>query len=219
MQASPTGWNTVIRNTGLLLISLVPIIRGNQVTNILMIVNFTTEQWIYTIMLFIILLQGFVLINILNKNETIKKRFVALEEEVFRGLPIGSKAPDFELLNSTGQIATLQTLLVLKKKLLFLFFDPECSPCASLLPKAIKWHEEYESNLRIVFIGRSGNKDDLLKAVPNIIFLIPTDTYIAQKLYKTRGFPSAIAISTQGLIDSFPAAGEEGVIRLLKKLM
>jgi len=219
LNASPTGWNTVIRNTGLLLFSLVPILQSKNSVNILCIVNFTNEQWIYSILFIIIFLQGFVLISLLNKNESIQKRFVTLEEEVFRGLPLGSKAPDFELLNSNGEITTLQKLLALNKPLLFLFFDPDCGPCAALLQKAIKWHEEYENRLRIVFIGRSSEKNDLLKTIPNIIFLTPLDTYLAQKVYKTRGFPSAIAISKQGFIDSFPAAGEEGVVRLLKKLL
>lgn len=216
--ASPTGFNTVARNLGLLILSFIAILQGKNSTSFLNVFYFSQEQWIMTLGMLFVIMQAFFLVLFMDKNELLKKRIETLESEVFRGLPIGTNAPDFELTDAKGKLITLADLLTFKKPLLFLFFDPECGPCQILIPKALQWHTEHQSLFRIVFVGRAGEKNVIFEGVENLILLQTKDTTLAQNIYKTRGFPSAIVVSAKGLIDSFSGAGEEGITKLVKKL-
>lgn len=215
---SPTGFNTIVRNMGLLVLSLVIVLQGGNEMSLWQFFYFTQEQWIMFLGTFFVIMQAVFLVLFMDKNELLKKRIESLETEVFKGLPIGTKAPDFELTNEQGAITTLSDLLLFKKPLLFLFFDPDCGPCQILIPKALVWNKEHAARFKIVFIGRIGKQNAIFESAQGVILLHPTDRNLAQNIYKTRGFPSAIVVSAKGFIDSFPGAGEEGIKKLVKIL-
>lgn len=216
----PVGWNTIIRNSGLLLMSLIITFSGNSSfsEDQAIIKSITTDKSMGGLIIGFILLQGLVIVKLLNHKERAEKSIKTLEDVVFSGLPVGSKAPHFSLPNHRGKETHLGDLLAYKKEMIFLFISPVCPACQVLLPIALSWHKELSKDFMLVFFSFKGESLQVLEQTEGINFLVPANGHIPLELYKTREVPAAVHVTASGRIGSRPAHGIQYIEKLAQDL-
>lgn len=135
------------------------------------------------------------------------------------GLDIGTLAPEFSATNMSDGVSTLARFLAFGRSVVLIFSDPECGPCATMLPRLLKWQSELDERVTLVVVTR-GRKDDnrakLAGFRPENV-LLQTDREIGAS-YRALITPSAMSINRQGLIESPLALGEFAIADLLQQL-
>jgi thiol-disulfide isomerase/thioredoxin/uncharacterized membrane protein YphA (DoxX/SURF4 family) len=171
---------------------------------------------------------GFLMVHLFRQNGRLLLRMEALEARPFpnqqapvrsalalTGLPIGSKAIPFDLPNTKGSRATLDSLLGDGKPLLLISTDPNCGPCNSLMPEVALWQEKLVGEMTIALLSHGRFTDNQKKAAEfglnNV--LVEKKHEIAEK-YHALGTPTAVLIRSDGSIGS-PAMGGADAIRQL----
>jgi peroxiredoxin len=165
---------------------------------------------------------GWLLMNLWHQQGRLLLRLEALEEKLgvpaqsgeqaSSGLPVGTQAPPFSLVDLNGKTHTLKSLLELGKPTLLIFTDVNCGPCTALMPDIAHWQKEYANTLTIVPISRGDRKANQAKAkefgVRTILLL--KDDEVAEA-YQCWGTPGAVVIRPDGTIGS-PIAEGAGAI-------
>jgi prepilin signal peptidase PulO-like enzyme (type II secretory pathway) len=126
------------------------------------------------IVLGIFAIGGGLLLNLWHQQGRLLLRLEALEEKLGvpaqsgeqapSGLPVGTQAPAFSLVDLNGKTHTLKSLLELGKPLVLIFSDVNCGPCTALMPDIAHWQKEYPNTLTIVPISRGDRKSNQRKA-------------------------------------------------------
>jgi uncharacterized membrane protein YphA (DoxX/SURF4 family) len=135
------------------------------------------------------------------------------------GLPVGSRAPEFELQRVDGPV-TLASLLRPRKPTILLFSDAGCVPCIELLPTFMGWHREYRDEVTIVVIISGSMKDDFRTGNDELSdgVLTHPGREIANA-YKARVTPSAVVVTADGKIGSRLAVGQRPIQALVESLV
>jgi peroxiredoxin/uncharacterized membrane protein YphA (DoxX/SURF4 family) len=138
-------------------------------------------------------------------------------ESTKTGLRVGSPAPDFEAEILSGGRMSLRDLVVLRKPLLLIFVDPDCGPCASMLPTVNGWQNDYGDFMTIAVISRGSRHANLRKIASHSIrnILLQKDREIANA-YQAYGSPSALIVDQNSLIGSYIAQGSVQIASLVK---
>jgi thiol-disulfide isomerase/thioredoxin len=235
LHSEPIGWKTFARNSVLAGVagalawslhlypsqSIWPLIRSLSSTQI----GWAVIAIIGTIGF---ALEGFLVLHLFRQNGRLLLRIEALEARPvagnqpasvrpvpFVGLPIGSKAIPFDLPNTKGGRATLDSLLSGAKPLLLISTDPNCGPCNSLMPEVAVWQEKMAGELTIALLSHGRFSDNQKKAaefgLKNV--LVEKKHEIAEK-YQALGTPTGVLIRSDGTIGS-PAMGGADAIRQL----
>jgi methylamine dehydrogenase accessory protein MauD len=118
--------------------------------------------------------------------------------ELELGLKIGSQAPPFTLLDTAGQMVSLDELT--GQKMLLVFFSPQCSACVSMLPhlKALK---ESEKKVQLVLISKGSieqNQQLVMELGAGVLVLGWDETTVRE--YKVPLTPFFYAIDEEGTI-------------------
>jgi peroxiredoxin/uncharacterized membrane protein YphA (DoxX/SURF4 family) len=131
------------------------------------------------------------------------------------GLPIGTRAPEFELPGMTGEKRSLQALREQRKTILLVFSSPYCEPCQALLPNLSRWVRECNESLNMVIVSRGTAKENLtkLKGVEISRVLLQHDLEVAD-VYDCVNTPAAVLVGTDGLIQSDLAVGAVAIKEL-----
>lgn len=215
LSKAPTGWNTIYRNIGLMLLSLVLIV-PESITTHSAVVSETPNQWLIILLMLFVLLQGVMIVLLMDKNEINKTRLIKLEKEVFKGLPIGTPAPPFEFPNLMGERIGLKQLLAQDKPLILVFFHHDCAMCRTIIPKVITLQKTYSDKVLITFIGTEDKRSNALQ-MDNLLILDAENEKFGFEQYKIHWHPSAVYINPKGKIGSFPATGEKGITALIEE--
>ncbi|GAB2551679.1 hypothetical protein GCM10027167_68730 [Nocardia heshunensis] len=132
-------------------------------------------------------------------------------------LPIGSRAPSFELPSTTGS-TSLRQLLTSGRPQLLVFLQPACGPCKSIagvLPELAAGVREW---VDVVVIGSGTLEENALWRTEYGIndYLVQRSSEIGRR-YAITGTPAAIQIDPGGRIQSEPAAGSGGIRKLFRE--
>lgn len=123
------------------------------------------------------------------------------------GLPVGSKAPGFELprLLEEGTVS-LGELLGKGRPVMLVFSDPQCGPCNQLMPAIAGWQKELAHKVTVAFVNRGDRtaNEEKAKALGLKNVLLQAKDEVADR-FEVYGTPSAVFIGADGLIQ-FPAA-------------
>lgn len=141
----------------------------------------------------------------------------SLPTAAMAGLPIGSRAPGFELEELyRGSSVTLGTLLARKRMTALVFSDPACGPCTALLPDLVHREQELAESLTIVLISRGSREANLAKIgehMPKHVLLQKAGEVAAD--YSVKGTPAAVLVDRDGAIASPTAMGSQAIVDLL----
>jgi peroxiredoxin len=132
------------------------------------------------------------------------------------GLPVGERAPAFELPAIEGKRIALQSLLRKQKPILMFFTHPNCGPCVALLPQIAQWQRELASSHTVAVISEGSKKDNEKKIAPHGIgqLLLQRERELAES-YQAWGTPAAVLIAPDGIIASRVAQGAERIHTLV----
>jgi peroxiredoxin len=123
------------------------------------------------------------------------------------GLPVGSKAPDFELTDMWGNTHTLRSLLARGRPLVLEFVDPTCGSCNKLYPAVARWQSALTERVTVALVTR-GSRDDRASweehGVSDVLLDESNEVFDAFRVWST---PNAIAIELDGTIASAAAGG------------
>lgn len=136
-----------------------------------------------------------------------------------QGLPVGDRAPEFQLHDLENERVTLRELQKTHKPTLLIFSDPGCRPCLELLPEIARWQRENCNRLRIAVITNrphpANRAEKGLYAVKGV--LIQQDREV-QSAYAVRDTPSAVLVTADGSIGSPVAVGPEAIAALVDRI-
>lgn len=131
------------------------------------------------------------------------------------GLPIGSPAPSFKV-SAAGGSFLLEKLLSCGKPVFLIFTDPDCKPCAELMPHVALWERQYAEMLSFVIISRAvapGNGGNgMVEGFRNIGWQKAREI---SESYKVAATPVAIAVRPDGTIGTWHAAGKAAIQSLV----
>ena len=136
------------------------------------------------------------------------------------GLPVGTPAPSFALPDLQGGTTTLQELLAPALPLMLVFAHPGCTPCAALLPEIGDWQSTHRDALTIAVLSQGAEDQNRLVAAEHGIqrVVLQVEREVADA-YEAYGTPSAVLVSTAGLIASPAAQGAPAMRALLESVV
>ena len=132
------------------------------------------------------------------------------------GLPVGSRAPTFNLSGLYGETLTLEALRAGGKPVVLLFSDPNCGPCTAMLPEIGRWQKEHAEKLTISLISRGTPEENKSKSQEHGLtqVLLQKDWEVSEA-YEVRGTPSALVVRPDGTVGSPVAGGAEAIRELV----
>jgi methylamine dehydrogenase accessory protein MauD len=225
LHSVPVGPRTLARNGVLAAVAAILVWRGLEGE-----VGPSVVGWIGTlstpgllvlgggaILLALVVAQWMFILGLLRQNGRLLARIEAVEESVVAaglslsengastaaGLPVGVPAPTFSLEDLHGEEVVLDDLRARGKPVMLVFTDLGCGPCAELLPEVGRWQQEYAEKLTISLVGRGSAEENSAEVsehrVENV--LLQEDWEVADA-YQVKGTPSAVVVSTEGIIAS-----------------
>jgi methylamine dehydrogenase accessory protein MauD len=135
------------------------------------------------------------------------------------GLPVGQQAPEFNLVDLSGETVTLASLLARGKTVLLVFTDPGCGPCNTLLPEIGRWQREKAARITLAVISRGSAEANRLKAAEHQLtdVLLQVDREVANA-YRANVTPAMVLVRPDGIIGSPAALGQQAIIQLIDQL-
>ena len=240
VSAKPVGRSTLVRNGVLAAIAAFLLANDASTTNITD--QFTTVEFLQaaTITMGLVLLAGllagtWLVLNLMQQQGRLLLRLDMLEHRLGAGdaqpyqaptpsaapagLPVGSKAPGFELprLLEEGTLS-LGALLGRNHPTMLVFSDPDCGPCNQLMPAIAAWQKELENKVTVAFVNRGDRKanEEKAKALGLKNVLLQAEDEVATR-FEVYGTPSAVLISADGLIQFPSASGSAPIESLFRK--
>ncbi|WP_330233868.1 redoxin domain-containing protein [Nocardia sp. NBC_00508] len=135
------------------------------------------------------------------------------------GLPVGSVAPEFELLDARDGKTTLEGLLTGDRSVLLVFVHPGCDLCAALARELPRWHARTGDALTIVAVGNGDAVEQAAWGIENGLGEIPSLVQQGNEAalrYRVRGTPSAVLIDPDGRVAAPVARGGIAIRELIR---
>ena len=234
----PISWALVMRNTTLAIGAAAILWKGPGMQMTTVVRRFTeiaTAQPLPVAALSVAVVgfafQAFLLLAMFQQHGRLMLRMDKLEQSAsvsgslglmpsaLAGLPLGARAPSFELSSPNGRVS-LEALSIGGTPVVLVFSDPECHACAELLPDIESWERHYAEIVTFVVISRahaSGNGAASAKQVfRNTAW--QQNREIAES-YKVSGVPAAVVLRPDGTIGTWLASGRPAIQALVMFLL
>ena len=134
------------------------------------------------------------------------------------GLAVGTDAPLFSLPTVKGAMAGLADLMESAKPALLIFTDPNCGPCAALLPELARWENEAKAHFTLALLTR-GTAEANLEKFEKLQFrnvLLQKDREVAES-FQSPATPSAVLVEADGRVGSPVAVGADAIRALVAR--
>ncbi len=228
VSARPVGQSTLVRNA--VLAAVAALLLANDaptpgITDLLSRVDLLPAvTLIGSLVVFVALgIGAWLVLNLIQQQGRLLLRLEALESRlgghyaqlhgtpaqavVAPGLPVGGKAPGFELPALLEETTlSMQELLDKGRPTMLVFSDPSCGPCNQLMPAIAAWQKELENKVTVAFVNRGDRKANEEKArtlgLQNVLLQAGDEVANSFEVY---GTPCAVLVGADGLIQ-FPAA-------------
>jgi uncharacterized membrane protein YphA (DoxX/SURF4 family)/thiol-disulfide isomerase/thioredoxin len=145
--------------------------------------------------------------------------FLGLMPSALAGLPLGDRAPYFEVSSPNGRVS-LEELSSGGTPVLLVFSDPNCHACADLLPDIERWERQYADIVTFVVISRapaSGNGTASAERVfRNTAW---QEKHEISESYKVSGVPAALVLRPDATIGTWLASGRPAIQTLVTFLL
>jgi thiol-disulfide isomerase/thioredoxin len=236
LHSAPASWKTLARNgvlAGLAVVSLAGNVGGEQTSAFAWLGGLDGAQLLalavaaaaVTLLVvgafaFLTLMRSYgqVLVRLDRVEVALAESGVELggyEHEPEFGLEPGSPVPAFAAATVDGRELAPSSLTAGDMRALLVFTSPRCGPCATLLPTAAGWQQEYADELRLVFVSDGSPEEVRTEAEEHGLEHAVVDE--GNRLYdafQANGTPSAVLVAPDGTIGSWVAAGSERIERL-----
>jgi peroxiredoxin len=239
LHSAPIGWRTLARNGVLIVLAggIAWQAQHKQIPSLLQVIEgFNGKEISVAVVILLafvaISVEALVLLQFFQQNGRLLLRIEALEAKLGaaklaapavapvpvppRGLPIGSRAPSFELPNLSGGTATLERLLSADKPLVLIFSHPNCGPCNALMPDIAGWQNTLARDLNIVVVSEGRLDTNREKAAEHGVgnVLVEKKPKLAEQ-YHAYGTPTAVVVRSDGMIGSPAISGADAIRQLV----
>jgi uncharacterized membrane protein YphA (DoxX/SURF4 family) len=232
LAARPISQWTVARNATLAAVALTVMAYGPNAPRLSAwgwVTDLRTSEQILlglvTAMLLAVALQAWVLMQLFAQLGRVLVRLDALEGNLpserrlgHPGLPPGTEAPDVHFTGATDGLPERESLRDLGQPGLLVFADPACASCTWLMPQLVQWQQSGRPGAYLVIITPSETQDAIARQ-PRGYIVVGDAASHAMEAYQVRGTPSAVLVSTDGMVQEPMAEGRESIVRLLDKAM
>jgi methylamine dehydrogenase accessory protein MauD len=132
------------------------------------------------------------------------------------GLPIGTPAPAFALVDLDGTPRSLSELLAPGRTLALAFSEPDCPACAAMPPALARLQAERDGELDVVLISRGSREENEAKLGAGRLatVLLQSEREVALQ-FNVASVPSALTIGPDGRVTSRLAVGLAAIEDLL----
>lgn len=239
LHSAPIGWRTLVRNVILAGVAGLIVWQADDTawSTALSAIEtvLLTAIAVLTVLLAIV---GWLALNLLFQHGRLLLRIESLEQRDFQsadallpttydayptpalGLPVGSVAPEFVLPRLDGELVTLGALRALGKPVVLLFTDPGCGPCTTLLPDIGRWQHQYAGTVSLTVITNGSREESQAKASEfDLAVVLLQQHHEVATAYRFAGTPSAVVVSTDGLIAGPLVAGADAVRAMLERMV
>ncbi len=135
------------------------------------------------------------------------------------GLPVGLRAPSFELPNPHGELVSLQQLCDRGRPVVLLFTSPTCGPCIRLLPDLERWQGALGHHVTFATLATGGGPPNatqhLLQPGSELLTLQQEGQEILDE-YRVRSTPTAVVVNPDGRIGSGYVSGSVEIEELVR---
>jgi peroxiredoxin len=136
-------------------------------------------------------------------------------------LPIGVRAPRFELPATDGDAVSLDGLLAGGRPVLLVFSDTGCGACEALLPRVGQWQRDRHDDL-VVAVVSAGHREELRRKRADydldLVLRDPEPDGVASA-YGAGQMPAAVLVDSRGRVASRVVAGEGDIAMLADELI
>lgn len=244
LDSKPIGWTTLARNFALIAAGVLIVWYGSENVGPSVINWLTSLTAIQLLNLFFAMLvlgilasQAWFIIHLMRQQGRLLIRLDALEARLDsannvvqakapakqaipeRGLPIGAKAPTFNLTRVDGENVSLETLLSPAKPLVFLFHDSGCGPCAALMPEIAQWQQKFSSHFTVALISRNAPKKKAKAEYEIENLLIQPKGQDIFRAYQVTSTPTAVLVQPNGRLGSRLAMGRDAIRNLVSQIV
>lgn len=132
-----------------------------------------------------------------------------------RGIPVGSRAPSFELPDLQGRKVSLDDYR--GRRVLVVFSDPDCGPCDAVAPDLARLYREQRDNgLEVLMVSRGEPEENRRKAAERGIEfpVVLQPGWRLSKQYGIFATPVAFLVDEGGVIAREVARGGPEILRL-----
>ena len=237
IHSEPVGWPTLLRNLLLVTVAAAVAWRGRNGHGIGFVQAYEkvvsgpyagpTIVTVIVVLAFVV--QGWLTFHLLRQHGRLLLRIDVLEATLQEvgllstdgalspiGLPIGDRAPSFDLPLLSGGTSTLEHLRESGKPVLLIFSDPGCEPCSALLPEIARWEREEVNKLTLALVSRGAEEAnrEKVRAYGLKTVLLQRDQEVAEA-YHALGTPSAALVDHDGLVGSHLAVGAQAIAHMV----
>jgi thiol-disulfide isomerase/thioredoxin len=243
LSSAPVSWKTVLRNGVLIAAAASIVAQGRADTGPSMVAwagRLSPLEVLglaaAVVIVGVMAIETWVLAHVLRQNGRLLLRLDALETSLIReglhtapaprpaavgppaGLPVGVQAPAFQLDRLGGGTATTTELLASAKPLALAFVDPDCGPCAALLPELARWEQELvdQLSLAVITTGSMAANNRKLEGLGLGHVLVQQGREVSEA-YQAYGTPSMVLVEPRGTIGSPVALGSDAIRGLIAR--
>lgn len=181
----------------------------------------------------LVALQTWFILHLLRQHGRLLVRMEALEAAIGHrgassgshapsgaGLPVGARAPEFDLPGLHGETLTLAALRSAGQPVLLLFTAPGCGPCESLMPEVGSWQKDHAGAVTIGIIS-AGQADAVgaIAAEHGLRNVLRQESHEVAESYHYLGTPSAVVVGPDGRIATPLVAGPEPIRSLFARTL
>jgi peroxiredoxin len=239
IHSGPVGWPTLARN-GVFAIAAALVVWygwGDPGPSAMGWLDaLTGADWVWlvggTVVLALVATQSWLLVQLLGQHGRLLMRLDALESrfaasaapamdgfpEAEAGLPIGSPAPKFALVDLNGVTYDLDALRAPGKSILLVFSDPGCGTCNALLPEIVRWQQQHAKKVTLAVISRGTPETGRARRTEHMPerVLLQREREVMEA-YQAYWTPSAIMVRPDGAIGSSLAKGAPAIRALVAR--
>jgi len=136
------------------------------------------------------------------------------------GLPVGMRAPGFELSDVRGGTVTLSGLCARGRPVVLLFMSPGCGPCDRLLPELARWSTALADRVTFAVISNGGpDREEIaeqLRATAGDVITLVQEVQEVADTYRVVATPTALVVSATGRIASGSAGAPDEIETLVR---
>jgi thiol-disulfide isomerase/thioredoxin/uncharacterized membrane protein YphA (DoxX/SURF4 family) len=229
LYSEPVGRGTLIRNGVLVLIAAFIVLAGKGSPGrdpLAWAGALTSAEWVGVVLgtgvLVLLAAQCWFLFRLIHQNAELMIRLEAsasgalTDSANVQGLPVGSMAPEFALLDVEDETVTLTDLRAPGKPVMLLFTHPDCGPCMALLPEVGHWQREYGDQVTVaVLSGGAREVNRSHRSEYGLRYMLLQQAREIEEAYAVNGTPGAVMVDPDGTIASPVQMGAEPIRSLL----
>jgi thiol-disulfide isomerase/thioredoxin len=222
IRSAPVSWRTMIRNAVLGALAIVVLVRGAG-TSLLSFSGRSAAELIGALAALGLVGAATAMLGLRREKHAMQASLDRLGRQVAvlpGGLPIGTRAPAFELDDVRGGSMSLASLCGLGRPVLLLFIAPQCGPCLRLLPEVGRWHAALSDRITFAVISNGGQDREEtaaeLRAAGEFAAGIQEGQEIAD-YYRITSTPWAVMVDPSGRLASGSVAGPDEIEALVRQ--